>query len=220
MSISPESVKKLLDSADYGDRIRGLNQLRDLPDEIAFVLIQPLVNDSNARVRYAAISQFDRLGQQNETVTWELLRDRLRNDPEIDVKSAAADAIGTLKLPEAFEELQQTYFQTQEWLLQLSIIATLGELGDPRGLDLLKAALSNENEMVLTAAIGAIGELGDPQTVEWITPFATHPDWQIRYRLAQALGHLNGTQAQAILQQLAQDPLEQVSQEARSHLGK
>jgi HEAT repeat protein len=116
-------------------------------------------------VRYAAISQFDRLGQQNETVAWELLRDRLRNDPEIDVKSAAADAIGTLKLPEAFEELQQTYFQTQEWLLQMSIIATLGELGDPRGLDLLKASLSNENEMVLTAAIGAIGELGDPQAV-------------------------------------------------------
>jgi HEAT repeat protein len=218
MSISPESVKKLLDSADYGDRIRGLNQLRALPDEVAFVLIQPLVNDSNARVRYAAISQFDRLGQQNETVAWELLRDRLRNDPEIDVKSAAADAIGTLKLPEAFEELQQTYFQTQEWLLQMSIIATLGELGDPRGLELLKASLSNENEMVLTAAIGAIGELGDPQAVEWIAPFAAHPDWQIRYRLAQALGHLKGTQAQAILQQLAQDPLEQVSQEARSHL--
>lgn len=220
MSISPESVKQLLDSADYGDRIRGLNQLRSLPDEIAFPLIQPLVNDSNARVRYAAISQFDRLGQQDETVALELLRDRLRNDPEIDVKSAAADAIGTLKLREAFDELQQTYFQTQEWLLQMSIIATLGELGDPRGLDLLKAALSNDNEMVLTAAIGAIGELGDPQAIEWIASFASHPDWQIRYRLAQALGRLGGPQAHSVLQYLAQDPLEQVSQEARSHLGK
>lgn len=203
MSISPESVKQLLDSADYGDRIRGLNQLRDLPNELAFPLIQPLVTDKNTRVRYAAISQFDRLGQQDKALAWELLRDRLRNDPEIDVQSAAADAIGALKLPEALDELQQIYHQTQEWLLQMSIIATLGELGDPRGLDLLKAALSNDNEMVITAAIGAIGELGDPQAVDWIASFASHPDWQIRYRLAQALGHLGGTQAQSVLQHLA-----------------
>ncbi|MGK7927973.1 MAG: HEAT repeat domain-containing protein, partial [Spirulina sp.] len=36
MEMTPESVQKLLQSEDYGDRIKGLNQLRQLPQEVAF----------------------------------------------------------------------------------------------------------------------------------------------------------------------------------------
>ena len=218
MSMTPESVQQLLKSDDFGDRIKGLNQLRKMEPEVAFELIKPMVKDKNTRVRYAAVSQFDTLGQQDLAVSLEMLRDRLYNDPEPDVQAAAADAIGGLKLTEAFDDLAKMYHQSSDWLIQFSIVATLGELGDPRGFDLLQEALASDNNLVQTAAISSLGELGDEKAIPLLVPFTTNEDWQIRYRLTQALGRLGGDQANSALAKLAQDEVEQVAQEARNNL--
>ena len=107
MDITPESVKILLNSEDFGERIRGLNQLRQIDAQTAFEMLKPLINDENTRVRYAAVSQLDTLGQNDKETSLTLLRDRLFNDPEPDVQAAAADAIGGLKLTEAFKDLDK-----------------------------------------------------------------------------------------------------------------
>jgi HEAT repeat protein len=218
MSYSPESVQQLLDSDDYGDRLSGINKLRQLDPKVAFEMIQPLVNDVNARVRYAAISQLDPLGKQNRDHALILLRDRLLNDSEADVKAAAADVIGGLKLTVAYDDLLNLYQQSSDWLIQLSIVAALGELGEPRGFDLLQTALDSDNSLVKTAAVSALGELGDFRAVSLLTPLAIDEDWQIRYRLAQALGRLGGEDAIATLERLTHDPSEQVAEEARRNL--
>ncbi|MEO1210228.1 MAG: HEAT repeat domain-containing protein [Cyanobacteria bacterium J06638_20] len=219
MSVTPESVQALLESEDFGERLRGVNYLRQLDPAIAFGMIQPLVNDSHVRVRYAAVSQIASLGMQDPQVSLELLRDRLLNDPETDVKAAAADALSALKLTEAFEDLASLYHQTEEWLLQFSIVAALGEMGDPRGFDLLQEAIQSDNELVRTAAVGALGELQDPRAVALLEPFAESDDWQLRYRVVQALGRLR-TQpgAQATLQTLTTDTSEAVAGEAQRYL--
>lgn len=216
MSITPDSVKALLSSEDYGDRLRGLNQLRQLDKAIAFELIQPVIQDNNVRVRYAAVSQIANLGQQNLPKSLELLRNLLVNDPETDVKAAAADALGALKLTEAFEDLKRFYQTTDEWLLKMSIVATLGELGDPRAFDLLVDALNDNIEIVQMTAISSLGELGDLRAVALLIPFATNPDWQIRYRVVQALSRLGSTEAYSALEILANDEVEQVASEAKS----
>ncbi len=216
--INPESVQQLLTSEDYGDRIKGLNQLRQLDPKSAFVMVQPLVRDANERVRYAAVSQLDPLGNQDLDVALDLLRDRLFNDSELDVKAAAADAIGGLKLRAAYENLEQVYHNTSDWLLQLSIVAALGELGEPRGLELLKEALTSDNGLVKASAVSALGELGNPEAIPLLIPLVTDQDWQIRYRLAQALGRLGGKQAQETLTTLTQDSVEQVAKEAKQNL--
>ncbi|MDJ0688691.1 MAG: HEAT repeat domain-containing protein [Xenococcaceae cyanobacterium MO_188.B32] len=218
MSITPESVQQLLKSEDFGDRIKGLNHLRTMDPGVAFELIKPMVKDKNTRVRYAAVSQFDTLGHQDLVASLEILRDRLYNDPEPDVQAAAADAIGGLKLTEAFEDLVKMYHQSADWLIQFSIIATLGELGEPRGFDLLQEALNSDNNLVQTAAISSLGELGDDRAIPLLIPFVNNDDWQIRYRLTQALGRLGGEQANFTLEKLAQDRVEQVAQEARNNL--
>lgn len=217
MTNNLDSTKELLASSDFGDRIRGINQLRNLETAIAFDLIIPLITDKNTRVRYAAVSQLDTLGIDNKPECLDLLRDRLFNDPEPDVQAAAADAIGGLKLTEAYDDLDSLYHNTPEWLIQFSIVAALGELGEPRGFDLLVEALNTDNNLLQTAAIGALGELGDGRAVPLLIPFATNEDWQVRYRLVQALGRLGGDQAQATLRELAQDEMEQVAQEAQNN---
>jgi HEAT repeat protein len=210
-----ESIAALIESENKGDRITALNMLREIEPAIAFGYIKRLVSDNNTRVRYAAVSQLATLGSQNLGESLTILRDRLVNDPETDVQAAAADAIGALKLTDAFDDLQNLYETTSEWLVQFSIIAALGELGDPRCLKLLQTALQNETSLVQTAAIGAIGELGDPTGVASIIPFVTHPDWEIRYQLARALRNLGGETAAKNLAILATDPVEQVALEAR-----
>jgi HEAT repeat protein len=211
MNITPENVQNLLNSPDFGDRLKGINALRKLPAPQAFIMIQPLVTDQNSRIRYAATSQLSTLGQENLDVALELLRDRLLNDEEIDVKSAAADALGGLKLTAAFEDLQQIYHQTDQWLLQFSIVAALGELGDRRGFTLLQEALKSDNPLLQITAISSLGELGDPQAIPFLLPFADHEDWQVRHRLAQALQRFNTPDVQATLGKLAQDPIEAVA---------
>jgi HEAT repeat protein len=217
MSITPESVKQLLSSQDFGDRLRAVNQIRQLEPAIGFELIQSAIADSNSRVRYSAVSQLDTLGTQDLELSLNLLRDLL-NDPEPDVQAAAADCLGALKLHAAFEDLQQLYNTTPEWLVKFSIIATLGELGDPRGFELLKQALSNDNELIQTAAISSFGELGDITAVPLLSPYATSSNWQIRYRVVQALSRLGGVDAQSILKTLTDDEVEAIANEARQYL--
>ncbi len=217
MSVTPESVGALLSSQDFGDRLRGVNLIRQLDPKIGFDLIQPVVGDSNPRVRYAAVSQLAILGKQNPTLAMKLLRGRLQ-DSEPDVQAAAADSIAALKLTDAFEDLRQLYFASSEWLVKFSIVAALGELGDRRAFEMLEDALKSNNELLQTVAIGSLGELGDHRAVSLLIPYATHPDWQIRYRTTQALGRLKGPEARSALETLAQDEIEQIAQEAQQYL--
>ena len=214
MSITPDSVKKQLESEDLGDRLRGVNEIRELEPAIGFELIQSAITDENARVRYSAVSQFDTLGTQDLDKSLNLLRGLLQ-DPEADVKAAAADCLGGLKLVAAFDDLLQLYQSTGDWIIKLSVVAALGELGEPRGFEVLKHALGEDNDLVRTAAISSMGELGNTEAVSILAPYASDSDWQIRYRVAQALNRLGTDEAKPILENLANDQVEAVAQEAK-----
>jgi HEAT repeat protein len=217
MSITPESVKTLLESNDLGDRLHGLNELRKLDLAIAFELIQIPLMDGNVRVRYAAVSQMGHLGHQNPDEALHLLKAALA-DPEPDVQAAAADAIGALKLTAAYDDLEQLYHRSPEWLVRFSILAMLGELGDARAFDLLAAALQSGTELEQTAAIGSLGELGDARAVDLLIPFASNPDWQVRHRIVQALSPYDSPTARNTLEALSHDEAVQVAEQAREVL--
>ena len=220
MSVTTESVQQLLSSDSFSDRVRGLNQLRQIEPKLAFEMVKPLIKDPNPRIRYSAVSQLDPIGNENPPEALALLRDRLFNDSEVDVQSVAADVIGGLKLTEAYEDLQKVYETTSEWLLQMSIIATLGEMGDARGFDLLKIALNSENSLIRTAAISSLGDLQIPDALPLLLPLATDEDWQVRFRLAIALGNFEKDKVEKVLTELAQDPFEQVAKTAQDILNK
>ena len=104
MGISPEQIKQQLASEDLGQRLRAVNLLREIDPAVAFELIQTVTSDSSARVRYAAISQFSSLGNQDKETALTILRGALYHDPEADVQAAAADSIGALQLVEAYDD--------------------------------------------------------------------------------------------------------------------
>lgn len=218
MSSTVDDVRALLASTDYGDRIKGVNQARYLDRTIAFDLLKVAAGDTNARIRYAAVSQIAEAGSVNPAEAGVLLRNLLHNDSEVDVQAAAADALAALRCEGAFEDLAQVLAQSSEWLLKMSIVASLGELGDTRAFDLLVSALQSGDALILISAIGALGELGDQRAVSHLIPYATDQDWQVRYRTVQALGHLGGADAQATLALMVNDPVAQIAQEAQAAL--
>jgi HEAT repeat protein len=63
MTITPESIEQQLQSENLGDRLRAVNDLRQLDPPIAFELVQPAIVDKSARVRYAAVSQMTTIGR-------------------------------------------------------------------------------------------------------------------------------------------------------------
>ncbi len=83
---------------------------------------------------------------------------------------------------------------------------------------MLKEALNSDIDLVKTAAISSLGDLKDARAVELLAPHVSNADWQVRYRTAQALGKLGGTQAQSILEKMANDEAEAVAQEAKTAL--
>lgn len=219
MSITRESVHTLLSSTDFGDRLRGVNQLRELDRSVSFEMIQPMVQDSNVRVRYAAMSQLSSLGHENPTRTLEMLRVGIK-DPEADVQAAAADCIGALHLVEAYPELRQLYISTSDWIVQMSIVATLGELGEPLAIEILESAINSGTELLIVSAIGALGELKDDRAIVILEPFAQNPDSQIRYRVAQALAYFpNSSEAKVILNSMVNDSEALVSDYAKELVG-
>lgn len=213
---TPEQIGQALKSENFGDRIKAINQLREIDPAVAFELIQPLCDDSNTRVRYAAVSQISTLGEQDKPTAFKVLTASL-GDPEPDVQAAAADSLGALKLTDALADLQELYQQTPEWLVKMSIIACLGEMGDRRAFDLLQSALTNENALISVSAIGALGELKDERALPLLLPYADSDDWQIRHRVAQALGQFgHQPEAAQALQKLAQDESTIVAETAQS----
>jgi HEAT repeat protein len=215
MTTNFKSLQEQLRSEDLGDRLRALNEGRKLDLDERFELVCMATNDTKARIRYDATSQLASVGTCDLQAALDILCDRLLNDSESDVRAAAADSIGALKLTEAFDLLVEVYSSTNEWLLQFSIIAALGELGDRRGFEILAEALNHETELVRVAAIGALGDLGDTRGLELMLPLVNHPDWEIRYRLAGALHQIGGAEAHVALTKLSQDAVDRVAETAQ-----
>ncbi|MGB7084139.1 MAG: HEAT repeat domain-containing protein [Phormidesmis sp.] len=210
-----KQIRQSLNSEKFGDRLRAINQLRGIDPSVAFELIAPLCDDPNTRVRYAAVSQISTLGEQDKATAFNVLTASL-GDPEPDVQAAAADSLGALKLTDALDDLKELYDMTTEWLVKMSIVACLGEMGDRRAFDLLQSALGDDNTLVSVAAIGALGELKDERAIPLLLPYLEADDWQVRHRLAQSLGQFgNRPDTTQALQVLTQDTSDIVAQTAQ-----
>ncbi len=216
--MNSDDVRALIESEDYGDRIIGIERLGNIDPAAAFELLKPVITDEHPRVRYTAASKMATMGTVDRASALELLRDRVRTDSELDVRAAAADALGALGLKEAFDDLQQLYNSTTDWIVRMSVVAALGEMKHDRAFPVLEDALETGEDLVKIIAIGALGELGDDRAIDLILPFVDSNDAQMRFRVAKALGNLNGDAARSALEKLAADPAEQVAREAGSYL--
>lgn len=217
----PPNVAELLNAltvTDLGARLRAVNQARFLNPEEQFQVLAQAGSDSNSRVRYAAVSQLGTVSLSNLDPILGLLQEKLAEDPEYDVRAAAAAALGDLKQPQALDDLLRAYHRETEWLVHFSIIAALGELGNPQAFDLLADILTQGNELMRTVAAGALGDLKDPRAIPLLASQLGTEDQQFRYRICLALANIGGEDVRPLLLGLSQDPDPQISTQAKEFL--
>ncbi|MEM9536086.1 MAG: HEAT repeat domain-containing protein [Cyanobacteria bacterium P01_A01_bin.3] len=216
--VTVEELNQLASSEDWGDRIKAINQARELAGDDALPLLSTLATDTNTRVRYAAVSQIGTLDLSDRGIPLPLLKERLETDPEVDVRAAAAAALGDLKQPGTLQDLLAALEREEEWLMVLSIIAALGELGDLGAMDAVLAAATDENVLIRATAASALGDLGDERGLEALQLLAADSDWQTRHRVCISLGKIAGDSARTLLNSLARDGEEQVAATAKDIL--
>ncbi|CAN8064193.1 unnamed protein product [Agarophyton chilense] len=191
MSDSP-TVKEMLVSSDSLERIRGINRSSELKStsDIVFRLVPIATSDGNQQVRYVAISRLaglepSSLSDDDKESLLTAARFILVNDKEPTCQAGAADLIAGLRLSEGFDDLVDTFNTTSDWMLKFSIAAGLGEMGVPKAFDFLVSILDSESEenfLLVSAAIGSLGELGDERALPMIERYLVSEEQSIKER--------------------------------------
>jgi HEAT repeat protein len=110
--------------------------------------------------------------------------------PSADVQAQAARALGAMKALEAVPALIAQVQQSMPVADRVLRIEALAEIGDPRAVPALTAALRDPSARIVTDAAQALVSLGDPRATGPLLQALNHPDWSIRCAVAAALGKL------------------------------
>jgi HEAT repeat protein len=204
-----------LESPNSRDRMLALAALRPIPAEEAVPLIKKVLDDEILQIRSMAVFA---LGIKATAECFDILVKLLETDPDYGIRADAAGALGYLEDERAFEPLVRAFYEDTEWLVRFSAAVSLGNLKDPRAQSVLLQALKSEEVVIHQAAIAALGEIGAVGAVDDILEFASSPDWLVRQRLAEALGHLPTPKSRSALEFLSKDAHPQVATAAQLSL--
>ena len=198
----PAVLSKQLESPDLRDRMVALAALRDLPADVAFPLIQKVLNDESLQLRSMAVFA---LGVKATPESYPILIDLLANDPDYGIRADAAGALGYLEDIRAFEGLVHAFYEDTDWLVRFSAAVSLGNLKDPRAFDVLMRALDSPEIVLQQAAIAALGEIKAVGAIDRLVLFIESEDWLVRQRLAESLGQLHTPKSISALKYLTKD---------------
>ncbi len=180
---------KALRDENYGVQDAAIRSLMEIKGESTAYMLLPLLRE-NAFLRNTAIMIIKEIGREAVPLLAPLLRDRdddirkfaldliqdirhcdypeqlvdlLKNDPNPNVRAAAAKALGALKYRPAGPQLMKA-LKDEEWVC-FSAIEALTDLGDEDCLSSIADLLNSPSEAVRFAALEALGKIGSPLSV-------------------------------------------------------
>jgi HEAT repeat protein len=144
----------------------------------------PYLADPDPTLRRLAVSALSaRLGQDEVR---EALADRLRHDPDEEVRAEAAELLG-LAGPGALAALLEARDDPSARVVE-AVVTALGELAEPTTVPWLAGmATSHSETMVREAAVAALGAIGDERTLPVLLELVREGRPQVRRRAVVAL---------------------------------
>lgn len=105
--------------------------------------------------------------------------------------------------------------------MKFSALAGVGEVGDKRGVEVLKDGLKSGNDLVVQSAIGGLSQIGDESCVKLLVDLGGRKDVMTRQRVAMALGRIGkgGEVVEELLKRLLGDEARVVREAAFYSLG-
>jgi HEAT repeat protein len=184
----------LLKDGSKDVRRAALGALDEFADQVPDETILAALNDSDADVRMAALSL-----ASNRLSSGDPDRDRpvdpryvtaftkLLADPNVDVRTNAASALGEARLREAPSALLLAA-KDKNVDVRINVASALGEIRDPKSVSTLKELLQDPNADVREHAVQALSEIRDRSALEALVTALKSPDPVVRRSAAEALG--------------------------------
>lgn len=220
-TLAPEAAALVprLSDADPVVRRIALLELADLEEPDALPAIaQALAHDASPEVRREAALV---LGSWEQAWVVDALC-RALLDPAIDVRSAAAASLSTLKQSASGSVLRR-WADHVDPFVQASVLRALRELRYADALEPALRALTHSDDSVRVEAVVVLGWLKDPSALSPLSLTVTSDaNAEIRRAAVGALGFAppTDTATLAALHQALADPIWQVREETATTLGK
>lgn len=141
------------------------------------------------------------------------------NDDDYKISYAAILALGKTDDANVIEPLTMILQQNEDWGIRIRAIEAIEEIGGPRVIDALIAAISDGNGLVRKKAIGALANFSNTRVVNAILPFTADSWFELRVCSIEALGKLRVAGAVETIINALQDEIPAVRYSAIKALG-
>jgi HEAT repeat protein len=165
------------------------------------------------------ISVIEAMSDMQDVKLMEALMDTLREDPDEEVRSACAKALGNMKAARCITPLILS-LRDQSGVVRSRSAEALGRLKDTKGLKALITALSDDNVGVRKIAASSLGLIKDPKALEPLIKALEDPEKVVRAAAAGAIGRLGMQEAVLPLKKLLTDNNPKVVRGALEGLGR
>jgi HEAT repeat protein len=150
----------------YTVRARAATALANIGDLEFIEVLLPALTDREAEVRIAAVLA---LGKYRESSTFDAMSNLLLDDPIIEVRQAAARALGNTKHPDAvfflMQALRDGFWWYEREQAAIDLLKAIEMIGVP-AVDPLIEALGDREGTVRKFAALVLGKIGDVRAIE------------------------------------------------------
>jgi HEAT repeat protein len=214
--VSLSEIRLLMKSANFREVLRAMDGIARLDDPaLRRELFEELLHNRFAQIRQMTLERMAAfLGDQAVSP----IQEALRSDPAPEIRSKAAELLGTLP-DQGSTELLLGVFPESEGELQVAAAASLYKLGHPgeatQVLRRLEGELRSPDGAVRRDAVESLQKLGAPITLPLLMRAIHDTNGDVRSGAASALGELDLPEVLPILEQLLQDPYPDVRDSAK-----
>ena len=200
------SLEKELRSRALNIRKDALDELAELPPEIALPILRRLAAEPDFALRRLAVMGF---GNHPTQESFEALQTLLAEEGDANVLAEAANSIFEFGDP-AIPILQDVYKRNDHWLVRQTVLALLTEGNRPSVLlSAAVEAIGDDNQMLKETGILALAQLADSDesqaAFETLNRLAGDNRWRNRWRAAIALKLFDTPEAKQLLAKLKKD---------------
>ncbi len=181
----------MLDDKDDDVRTAAVDSLGSFKDPELFNPIYKMINDPAVMVRYNAVVALGKMG------TSAALRGLIHCLEHRDnyVRRDAVYVLGEIGYYDAVKTLLFVFKRDKDPQVQEDALISLGKIGDPSTLEVIKNELKRKSLVNKEAACLAIGYFGDIDSTLTLAEYTKHPDERVRKAAIEGLGLMRNPDA-------------------------
>ena len=170
----------------------GVDILGEVGEADSVPILVPIMGHGDARVRVATVRAMAKIGGDDAQVNLT----RALDDPDSDVREAAAMAVGHLRADRALRPLLALLDRERDEEFQLVIIRSLGQLGATDAVPHLEkratgGLLRRPSKAVRIAAYRALASIGSPHARQLLVAAAEDRDHEVAMAARSILSRMN-----------------------------